>query len=277
MLGVRVFPCLLLKNSGLVKTIKFQNPRYIGDPINTVKIYNEKEVDELVFLDIAATTENRKPPFNIISQIASECFMPFAYGGGIRSLEDIKTILSIGAEKVVINSYAVETPSFIKEAGELFGSQSIIVSIDAKKHSNGSYYISTHGGNKSTKINSIAWATKMEEMGAGEILLNSIDRDGTMEGYDLELTKKVSEAVSIPVIACGGAGKYEDIGKVVEAGASAVTAGSLFVYQGKNRSVLINFPTRKEIEEILGRSIEEIYSTVKCVRRQKFQINDLVE
>jgi len=260
-----------------VKTIKFQNPRYIGDPINTVKIYNEKEVDELVFLDIAATTENRKPPFNIISQIASECFMPFAYGGGIRSLEDIKTILSIGAEKVVINSYAVEKPSFIKEAGELFGSQSIIVSIDAKKHSNDSYYISTHGGNKSTKINSIAWATKMEEMGAGEILLNSIDRDGTMEGYDLELTKKVSEAVSIPVIACGGAGKYEDIGEVVEAGASAVTAGSLFVYQGKNRSVLINFPTRKEIEEILGRSIEEIYSIVKCVRRQKFQINDLVE
>jgi len=254
MLRIRIFPCLLLNNSALVKTIKFGNPQYIGDPINTVRIYNEMEVDELVFLDITATLKNKKPPFDIISQIAGECFMPFAYGGGIKDLKDIKKIFSLGAEKVVINSYAVKNPRFISEAADLYGSQSIVVSIDVKKNVLGKYNLYSRSGKKPTKLDPVEFAVHMEEMGAGEIFLNSIDRDGTMDGYDIVLIKKVSEAISIPLIACGGAGKYEDIGKAVKAGASAVAAGSIFIYQGKNRSVLINFPAREEQEEILTRA-----------------------
>lgn len=250
MLETRVMPCLLLKNSALVKTIKFKNPQYIGDPINTVRIYNEMEVDELIFLDITATVEGKKPPFKVISQIACECFMPFAYGGGIRDLNDVKKIINLGAEKVVINTHAFENPSFISEAAELYGSQSIVVSIDVKKN-HGEYAVFTHSGRKSTKLDPVKYAANVEKMGAGEIFLNSIDRDGVMEGYDSELIEKVSKAVGVPLITCGGAGRYEDIGKAVEAGASAVAAGSIFVYQGKNRSVLINFPTRDELEAIL--------------------------
>lgn len=251
MLTTRVFPCLLLKDSALVKTIKFQNPRYIGDPVNTVEIYNRKEVDELVFLDITATVERRKPPFDTIYEIATECFMPFAYGGGIRDLEDIKKILNLGAEKVVINSHVVEDLAFVKKAANMFGSQSIVVSIDAKAKGHGNYEAYTRSGTKPTGLTPVELAKRVEDSGAGEILLNSIDRDGTMEGYDLELIRSVSEAVSIPLIACGGAGCIEDIGRAVSAGASAAAAGSLFVYQGKNRSVLINFPTRKELDEVL--------------------------
>lgn len=252
MLQVRVMPCLLLKHEALVKTIKFKDPKYIGDPINTVKIYNEMEVDELIFLDISATIENKKPSFEIISRIASECFMPFAYGGGVRDLNDIKQIFNLGAEKVVINSYAVENPSFVKEASDLFGRQSIVISIDVKKNNVGEYEVYTHSGKISTKLDPVKFAVNMEQMGAGEIFLNSIDRDGTMEGYDLELIKNVSGAIGIPLVACGGAGKIEDIGKAVTAGASAAAAGSIFVYQSKNRAVLINYPTQEELQEILG-------------------------
>ena len=251
MLISRVFPALLLKNSALVKTKKFEKPQYIGDPINTVKIFNEMEVDELAFLDITATIEDKKPPFEMIHDIATECFMPFAYGGGIRDLKDIKKIFSLGAEKVIINTYAVENPTFIKEAADLFGNQSIVVSLDIRKNIFGKYTLHTHSGKKSAKLDPVEFAMKMEKMGAGEILLNSIDRDGTMEGYDYELIKRVSNAIDVPLIACGGAGSYEDVGKAIEAGASAAAAGSIFVYQNKNRSVLVNFPTREELEEIL--------------------------
>ena len=253
MLKTRVIPCLLLKDWGLVKTVRFQNPSYVGDPINTVRIFNEKEVDELIFLDIRATIERRKPSFKILSEIASECFMPVAYGGGIRSIEDIRTILNFGIEKVAINTYAIENPEFIREAADAFGSQSIVVSIDAKKDGFSRYKIHTSSEKNIGELDPVQQAVKVEQLGAGEILLTSVERDGRMEGYDIELIRKVSYAVGIPVIACGGAGQISDFAEAVRSGgASAAAAGSMFVYQGRNRAVLINFPIKKELEEVLG-------------------------
>jgi cyclase len=250
MLKTRVMPCLLLRESKLVKTVKFDKPDYIGDPINAVMIYNEKEVDELIFLDITVTVDNKKPPFKIISEIATECFMPFTYGGGIDSIDDMTEIFSLGVEKIAINSHAVKEPSFITKAAELFGSQSVVASIDVKKIG-GSYRVFTHSGRRDSGLDPVQWAKTVESLGAGEILLTSIDRDGTMEGYDTEIIKKVSEVVSIPIIVCGGAGRIEDFAKAVAAGASAVAAGSLVVYHGPAKGVLINFPSRKSLEGIL--------------------------
>lgn len=253
MLKIRVIPCLLLKNNGLVKTVKFKDPKYVGDPINAVKIFNEKEVDELIFLDITATIEKKKPNFKVISDIASECFMPFGYGGGIRDLNDVRELFNLGIEKVIINSYAFEKPLFIKEASTIFGAQSIIVSIDVKKNLFGKYEVLTHSGQKNTKLDPVKFAKQMEDMGAGELFLNSIDRDGTMQGYDFELIKKVSESVNIPVIACGGAGKLQDFDDAVKrGGASGVAAGSMFVFYGKHRAVLISYPSIRELKTILG-------------------------
>lgn len=252
MLRTRVMPCLLLRNRGLVKTVKFKDANYVGDPINTIRIFNEKEVDELVLLDITATIERKRPNFQVISEVASECFMPLTYGGGVRSVEDARMIFSLGVEKVVVNAYAIEKPLFVKECADLFGSQSIIISIDVKKSWMGKYSVHTHGGKTATGLDPVEWAKKMEETGAGEILLTSIDRDGTFEGYDIELIKRVTSAVNIPVIACGGAGKVEDFTAAVKnGGASAVAAGSMVVYQGKNRGVLTNFPARQELEAAL--------------------------
>jgi len=252
MLSIRVMPCLLLRGWGLVKTVKFKNPTYVGDPINTVRIYNEKEVDELIFLDITATPRRSDPPYQVISEIASECFMPFAYGGGIRSLDQMKNIFELGVEKVAVNSYAAENPAFVTQAAKAFGSQSIIVSIDARKTLFGHYRVCTHGGTKELKVDIADYAKAMEAAGAGEILLTSIDRDGTFEGYDVELIRRVTSRVSIPVIACGGAGKVEDFAEAVtEGGASAVAAGSMVVYQGPHRAVLINFPTSRQLREVL--------------------------
>lgn len=249
----RVIPSLLLKDRGLVKTVKFKDPKYIGDPINTVKIFNDKEVDELVLLDITATIDQRNPNFELISEIASECFMPLAYGGGINCIEDIKQILSLGVEKVVINSYAFDNPGFIREAAIRFGSQSIVVSIDVKKNVFGRYEVFTHGGRKATKQNPVDFAKKMQDSGAGEILLNSIDMDGTMKGYDIELIKSVSQKLEIPLIACGGAGKLEDLSDAAtKGGASAVSAGSYFIFKGPHRAVLVNFPTQSEIKKLFS-------------------------
>jgi cyclase len=252
MLKTRLMPCLLVSDGRLVKTVKFKNPAYIGDPVNAIKIYNEKEVDELILLDITATLEGRKPNFAFLSEVANECFMPLAYGGGVRDLEDIKRIFSLGIEKVAINSYAVENPAFIEKAATTFGSQSILLSLDVKKNLFGKYGVYTQGGRQGTSYDPVAWAVEAERLGAGEILLNSIDQDGTMEGYDLRLIKKVTEAVHVPVIACGGAGKLHDFqAAVAEGGASAVAAGSMVVYQGKNKGVLINFPSRDDLKNIL--------------------------
>jgi len=254
MLMIRVMPCLLLRGLGLVKTIKFKDPTYVGDPINAVRIYNTKEVDELVFLDTTATKENKKPNIELILKIANECFMPFAYGGGIRDSETVKKIFNLGAEKVVINTKAIENPEFIGEISKIYGNQSIVVSIDVKRNLFGKYEVFSHSKGKSTGLDPVEFAVKMEKMGAGEIFLNSVDRDGTMEGYDVGLIKSVSSAINIPIIACGGAGKIEDFGDAVKiGGASAVAAGSMVVFHGRRRAVLINFPTREELEEILGK------------------------
>lgn len=253
MLRTRVMPCLLLRNGGLVKTIKFKSPSYIGDPINAIKIYNEKEVDELVFLDITATVEHRRPPFDLIADIAAECFMPFAYGGGIRDLDDAKELFRLGVEKIVMNTFAVEQPSFVTKAAESFGSQSVVGCIDAKRTLLGKYEVYTHGGRKGTGLEAAAHARNLQELGIGEVFVNSIDRDGTMDGFDVDLIRRITEAVTIPVIACGGAGSVADlVSAVKDGGASAVAVGSMVVYQGRNRAVLINFPTHEELERALN-------------------------
>ena len=253
MLKTRIMPCLLLKDGALVKTVKFKNPGYIGDPINAIRIYNEKEVDELIFLDITATIESRPPPYKILSEIASECFMPVTYGGGVRDVEAIHQVLSLGIEKVAINSYAVENQDFVRVAADKYGSSTIVVSMDVRRKPFGKYEIFIRGGRKGAGLDPVEFAVKMEKMGAGEILLNSIDRDGTQEGYDIELIRSVTRAVGVPVIACGGVGKIEDFRDAVkDGGASACAAGSMVVYFGRNRAVLINFPERKKLESLLG-------------------------
>ena len=263
MLKTRVMPCLLLRGRALVKTIKFKTPSYVGDPINTVRIYNEKEVDELIFLDITATAAGKEPPYDLLAEIASECFMPFTYGGGIRSLDQIKRIFSLGVEKVAINSHAAERPSLIREAADAFGSQSIVASIDVKKKFFGGYDVYTRGGTRAVGRDPAAYAADLENLGAGEILLTAIDRDGTMTGYDLALIEHVSSAVGIPLIACGGAGCLEDFRYAKRAGASAVAAGSMVVYQGTHRAVLINFPPRDALEEVLDeRNVLPVYGNV---------------
>ena len=251
MLKTRVIPCLLLQNQGLVKTVRFKNPAYVGDPINAVKIFNEKEVDELIFLDIQASKENLAPNLGVIRDIASECFMPFCYGGGIRTVADMMNVFSVGAEKVSVNSLVLKNPGIIDEAAGIFGSQSIVVSLDVKKNMFGRHKVYDTSKSKTTDRDVVEYAVEMERRGAGELLVTSVDRDGTMEGYDLELVKKIAHAVSIPVIACGGAGRLEHFAEAVKhAGASAVAAGSMFVFYGKHRAVLINYPDVKELEKL---------------------------
>lgn len=249
----RLIPCLLLRNRGLVKTVRFKESTYIGDPINTVKIFNEKEVDEIFFLDIDATKEGKEPPYDLIQNIAGECFMPFAYGGGINSLQQIEKIIASGAEKIIINTNAYVNRGFVSEAVRHFGSSTIAVSVDVKKEFLKGNIVYIKGGTKSTGKNPVEYVKMIEDEGAGEILLNSIDRDGMMGGYDLDLIKSVSEAVKLPVIACGGAGKMSDFGDAVKiGGASAAAAGSFFVFHGKRRAVLITYPSYSEISDLFS-------------------------
>lgn len=246
----RVIPCLLLKNLGLVKSVKFKDFTYIGDPINAVKIFNDKRADELVFLDILATKEKRLINTQLLKKIADESNMPFGVGGGIKSLTDIRQLLNSGAEKVIINSGVILRPEFIKEASEEFGSSTIVVSIDAKKKFLGrGYQVYFNNGKEKTKYSPVEFAQIADQNGAGEIIINSIDNDGLMSGYDIELIKSVAESVSVPVVALGGAGKYGDFSSAIKDGqASAVAAGSLFVFHGPRRAVLISFPTREELK-----------------------------
>jgi len=247
----RVIPLLLLRNLGLVKSVKFKNHRYIGDPINAVKIFNDKKADELVFLDINAAKENRCIPVEFVHKVGDEANMPFAVGGGINKIENIRSILNHGAEKVIINTAAYEDPDFIKRAADTFGSSTITVCIDIKKTLFGKEKICLTGSSKETHEDSVSFAQKMEEYGAGEIIIQAIDKDGTFEGYDLELTKKISGAVAIPVIALGGAGQYSHFRDAVNIGlASAVAAGSIFVFHGSRKAVLISYPSKREIKEI---------------------------
>lgn len=247
----RIIPVLLLKNSGLYKTIKFRHPRYIGDPINAIRIFNEKEVDELIFLDISVGTSNSKINWTMLRDIASECFMPLTYGGGVESVEMIREILNIGVEKVSLNSNAVRNPLLISESAKYFGSSTIVVSIDVKKNFFGKYEVYINGGLEKTKLDPVSWAKEVEIRGAGEIMINSIDCDGLMSGYDYDLLSKVSNSVNIPVIACGGSRGMIDFKKAIsESNVSAVAGGACFVYQGKHRAVLITYPSRKEIQSV---------------------------
>jgi cyclase len=251
-LVTRVIPCLLVENDRLVKTVNFKNPSYVGDPVNAIKIYNEKEVDELIIVDITATIENRTPNFNLIKEVADECFMPVCYGGSISSVDQMKKLFNIGIEKVALNSSVIENQRLINDAAEVFGSQSIIISIDVKKNLFGKYQVYTHSGEKNSKKDPAEYAKTVEKAGAGEILLNSIDRDGTWNGFDIDLIKSITDAVGIPVIAVGGAGNLEHISEAVhKGGASAIAIGSMAVYQGKDLGVLINFPTRDRLENII--------------------------
>ena len=252
MLATRVIPCLLLRNQGFVKTVRFKKPTYLGDPINIVKIFNDKEVDELVLLDITATEEQKAPNFELLADIASEAFVPLGYGGGVNTIEHVKTLFNIGLEKVIINSHAFVEPELITHAADRFGSQSIVASIDVRSGWFGKSSVVTQSGERQTKRDPVSYAVEMQERGAGEILLTSVDRDGTMSGYDIDLIRSVTEAVTVPVVACGGAGCVGDFAAAVsEGGASAVSAGSMFVFQGKHRAVLINFPSHEELCAVL--------------------------
>lgn len=247
----RIITTLLLRNLGLVKTVGFKSPKYIGDPINAVKIFNDLKADELVFLDILASKEKRVVSLDFVLKVGDEANMPFSVGGGIRTIADIRSILRAGAEKVVISTFAAETPSFIYSAAKEFGSSTITVCIDVKKKVLGKQQVYIYGGSKSTDMNPVSFAKIMEENGAGELIINSIDRDGSMVGYDIELIRAVSDSVTIPVVALGGAGKLEDLNGAVKDGhASAVAAGSLFVFHGPRRAVLINYPQPEELRNI---------------------------
>jgi cyclase len=256
MLRYRVIPTLLLKNGGLVKTTRFKKPVYIGDPINAVKIFNEKEVDELILFDITATNEKRVPNYRMIEEIVSEAFMPIGYGGGINKLDQIEKLYSLGIEKVILNTVAHSNSELIRQAAKIFGSQSIVIAIDVKKDFLGKNWIYTNSGNKKQKENLQEFLQLMVQSGAGEVIINSIDRDGTLKGYDIDLIRDVSKNLSIPVVASGGAGKIEDFSEAIKAGASALAAGAMFVFQGIKKAVLISYPGYSSLERVLNSNIE---------------------
>lgn len=250
MLRSRIIPVLLLKDGGLVKTIKFSKERYIGDPINAVKIFNQKEADELILLDIAATKNGSGPNFDDIKAIVSEAFMPIGYGGGVSSIQQIEQLFKIGVEKVVLNTAAIENSNLISEAAGIYGSQSIVVSLDVKKDFFGNYSIYTNSGSKKVKSKLEDILKQVQNYGAGELMLNSIDRDGTMQGYDIDLIRKVSGLLEIPLVSVGGAGNIEHLKSAINAGSSAVAAGSLFIYQGVHKAVLISYITNEQLTQI---------------------------
>lgn len=256
MLRPRIIPCLLVRNKGLVKTVKFKEGKYVGDPLNAVKIFNEKEVDELILLDIDATTENREPDFELIRNIAIESRMPLCYGGGVKTVEHAKKIISLGAEKVAISSVALSNPYIITEMAHAVGTQSVIVVIDVKAKSFfGKQEIVSHNGTKLTGLNPVEFAKQCEAAGAGEIVINSVDHDGVLDGYDLKLIKEIREAVTLPLTAIGGASSLNDLSDLISKfGVVGAAAGSLFVFKGKYKAVLINYPNRTEKQTVLSRS-----------------------
>lgn len=251
MLRTRVIPTLLLRERALVKTRCFGKFRYIGDPANTVRIFNELEVDELCFLDISAARSRRGPDFDLLRDVASECFMPLAYGGGVADLETAKRIYNTGFEKVVINTAATERPEVISEIAAVYGTQAVVASIDVSRDWLGRGGVFTRGGRTRAHRDPVAWAKTLEDRGAGEILLTSVYREGTYAGFDLDLVRAISRAVEVPVIAHGGAGELVHIRQAVDAGASAVALGSMVVYQKKDMGVLVNFPPPDVLKKLL--------------------------
>ena len=259
MLHPRIIPNLLIHNKGLVKTINFKDPKYVGDPINAVKIFNEKSVDELIVTDIDATVKNIDPDYSMIEKLAMECRMPLCYGGGINNANQAKQIFSLGVEKIAISSSAINNPKLITELSDSVGSQSVVIVMDIKKKFLGKdYELVTHNGTKKTGINPLKFVEEIKELGVGEIVINSIDRDGTMKGYDYQLIEKIRNITTLPMTILGGAGSLEDIGnlinkyKIIGAG-----AGSIFVFKGKYRAVLINYPNDKEKTDLIKKYINK--------------------
>lgn len=252
MLRARVIPCLLLRNGGLVKTFEFKDAKYVGDPINAVKIFNEKEVDELVLLDIDASRCGTGPNYELLQRIASEAFMPMCYGGGVTTVAQATRLIKQGVEKVAVNTAVLHDMALVRAMAVEFGSQSVVAGIDVKKDWLGRYRVFDPTLRTLTSIDPLRHAQELAEAGAGELFLNNVNADGTQSGYDLKLVSLIAHAVHIPVIACGGAGSKNDFSEAVKAGASAVAAGSMFVFQGKHRAVLINYPPYKELEGIIG-------------------------
>jgi cyclase len=251
MLQHRVIPALLLRNNGLVKTTRFQHPKYVGDPINVIRIFNEKEVDELMLLDITASKENREPNYGLIEQIAGECFMPLTYGGGIRTLEQAQRIYALGVEKICLQTAALENSNFISSMSERFGTQSVMVSIDVKRNWFGRTQLYSSAKGRLIDCDWLEKALELVAAGAGEILLNVVDKDGTLQGPDLALIKQLSRSIDVPLIAIGGVSSLGDIKAAITAGASAVAAGAFFVYHGPHRAVLITYPKYSELEALL--------------------------
>lgn len=248
MLLPRIIPCLLVQNKALVKTFQFKDAKYVGDPINAVKIFNEKEVDEIIILDIDCTVNHISPDLNMIKNLALECRMPLCYGGGIKSVDQAREIFSLGVEKIAISSAAIENPNLISEMSKIFGSQSVVVVLDVKKNINtNKYEIYINNGKLNTKIDPFIFSLEAQNLGAGEILLNSIDNDGLMKGYDLDLIRQIRNIISIPLTVLGGAGSLTDFGNVIqEHGIIGVASGSFFIFKGKFKAVLINYPSDLE-------------------------------
>jgi len=252
----RIIPVLLLKGKGLVKTVRFKEPKYIGDPINAVRIFNDLKADELVFLDITASKEDRTISVALVKDIGDEAYMPFGVGGGISNIKQVEQILKAGAEKVIINTNAVLKMDFIEEAAKIFGGQSIVAALDIKKSLLGKYECWIKDGSQNTKVHPLEIAKKVEGSGVGELIVNSIDLDGTMSGYDIKLTRSIADIVSIPVVACGGAGNLEHLKEgYFEGKAHALAAGSMFVYHGPRRAVLINYPSKNELKQLFNKEI----------------------
>ncbi len=260
MLYPRIIPCLLIHNKGLTKTVKFKEGKYVGDPLNAVRIYNEKEVDELIVLDIDATVNGQEPDYQRIEKMAKECRMPLCYGGGIKSANQARRIFSYGVEKVAISSIAVQHPEVVTEMASAVGNQSVVVVLDVHKRKvTGKYELYTHNGTKATGLNPVSFAKEMQRRGAGEIVVNFIDNDGMMQGYDMKLIESVKKEITIPLTVLGGAGSLDDIGSVINRfGIIGVAAGSLFVFKGKYKAVLINYPNPEEKEKLIKDSFRNI-------------------
>ena len=257
MLRPRIIPSLLLHDKGLVKTINFKSHKYVGDPINAVRIFNEKEVDELAIFDIDATVLNKEPDYVLIEKLANQSRMPLCYGGGVKTVEQAQKIFGLGIEKIALSSALIQNPQLVTEIAERVGSQSVIVVLDIKNKLLGGYEVYTHNGKKSTGINPIIFVKELERLGAGEIIINSIDQDGMMKGFDLPLIDKIAETISIPMTVLGGAGSISDIKKVINKhGVIGVAAGSLFVFKGVYKAVLINYPSREEKEFLINGDFE---------------------
>lgn len=243
-LAIRIIPVLLMRNRGLEKSIRFTDFKYVGCAVNAARVFSNRNADELVLLDTVATEQGRRPHLDIVKEIADETFMPLTVGGGIRSVDDIWALLKTGADRVVVNTAAIEHPELIEAGADRFGRQCMVVSLDVKQHRDGRYEVYTHSGSRATGLDPLETAKQIEAAGAGEIMLTSINRDGTLEGYDIELTRAVADAVSVPVIACGGAGSVAHLAEVCyEGNASAAAAGAFFLFYGKRRVVLITYPT----------------------------------